>query len=618
MKTAENTGFMQTVTAKEISCTADGGKILSLSVKDRQFNGFTGKVEISEGLSLTAEWSAGETFLICDIVLTRIFGNTADGGGFSLRIPYPEPQSKLMAWAAREGFPKPLYEVGSLDLVYGDVCYGTIIPAVSIYSSDGGGGVTVARAPGRIGGRLSFRFGDYHQEGVSVEMTRLEVRKDKPVRCRLLFFGHEACWRPGLRQYAELYKEYFEPVNPEVWDCRSFVMTNPFFRREATAQLQCDWAEIHNHFPYYGNYLPDEPVWESVIGHDYPEEAAGRDLKLTRQKIRDHIRDLHDAHVKALYYLQCGGDALVPWAKETFPESMAEDSAGHLYPTWKNCCFTNADSRTPFGKYLDAQLENVLKVYPELDGIFTDQLCYQTFDYAHQDGRSAVDGKCIYEYGASLDEKFRKIAHIVHEKGKLMLVNGPFDMDVAKDSDAIMSEGASTIFETYRYICIRKPMLVHEFPSNVFNTECMLRNCLLAAAGWSIGGSPSREAPPPLSPEVKELYRQYLPLVRAMSGAELLLEPDPLHWYPQSVAKAEIFRSRANAHILVPVLQTSGCLHSKVELQVRNFNHGELSARILRLGKIDWEPISFKTDGTWLIFNLPDSYSACVLDLISL
>ena len=607
---------MNTVTAKNISCTAQAGVIHSIVIKDKAITGFPGKAEVSAGLSLSARWSSGGTHLICDISLTRISGSSSDEGWFSIRIPYYAKQAQLTVWTAKEGFPKSLYEVGGMNLIYGDVCYGTVIPAVSLYHREEGIGLTVARAPGRIGGRLSFRFGDYHQEGMYVEMNSLEVGPDKPFHCRLLFFGHDACWRPGLRQYAELYKEYFEPVNPAVWNCRSYIMTNPFFRREATAQLQCDWAEIHSHFPYYGNYLPEEASWESIIAHDYPKDAVGRDLTLTRQKIRNHIHDLHDAGIKALYYMQCGGDAYIPWVEKTFPDSIARDSAGHPYPTWINCCFANSDAGTEFGKFLISQLDRVLEIYPELDGIFADQLCYQAFDYAHSDGRSIRDGCRVYEYGACLEENFRKLARKVHEKGKLLLVNGPFDMDVARDADAIMSEGCGSIFETYRYLCIRKPMLIHEFPQNVFNAECMLRSCLLTAAGWSVGGTASLDAPPEWNPEVTGLYQKYLPLVKALSDAELLLEPDPIRWEPGPLAKAEIFRSKTNGHILVSVLQNSGYLHSGIKVSIRSSLQGNASARMLLLGKPDWESVEFTRDNDWLVFQFPAAFSAGVLELV--
>lgn len=608
--------FMITAVANGISCSADGGNIQYLTIKGKKFNGFPGKVTVSDGLSVTAQWSAEETFLICDLTLTRIAGSFSDGGSIRLRIPYPSDQSKLMIWSAREGFPKTIFEIGGLNLIYGDVCYGTVIPVVSLYNPEAGIGLTVAKAPGRTGGRLSFCFDDYHREGMYVDLTSLEVHPDKPVSFRLLFFGHDACWRPGLRQYADMFKEYFEPVNPAVWSCQSFIMTNPFFRREATAQLRCDWAEIHNHFPYYGNYLPDDAEWESIIGHDYPADTIDRNLKLSRQDIHNHIRDLHNSHIRALYYLQCGGDAFIPWIEKKFPESIAKDSVDHLYPTWMNCCFANGDSETAFGQYLDRQLEQVMEVFPELDGFFVDQLCYQTFDYAHQDGCSATEGRRVYEFGVSLEKKFRKFADMIHHRGKLLLVNGPFDMDIANKSDAIMSEGTGTIFETYRYLCIRKPMLVHEFPESAFKTECMLRSCLLAAAGWSIGGSPSREAPLPVGAEIAELYRKYLPLLKTIFGAEVLLEPNPICWDPVPLAKAEIFRSRENGHVLVSVLQDSGYLHSEVKLHIRNLFRGVVLARVLWLGKSDWDPIVFVKDEEWLVFRLPASYSACVLELI--
>ena len=597
---------------KNISCEAQGADISRICIAGKPFSGVPGKIETAPGLQLDARWKEENEFLSCTLLISRTSGNPTDESFVSFRIPYPAKQSSLMAWMAREGFPKSICEIGGMDIAYGDVCYGAIIPAVSLYDPGLDLGLTIARDPGRCGGRLTFHFDDYHQEGLEVRIHSLEVKEGEVIEQQFRLFGHEGCYRPGLKYYSDLFPEYFSSPVPEIHKYRSFVMTNPFFRKDAVEKLHCDWAEIHNHFPFYGNYLPEEKEWESVNKHDYPEESAKLDLRLTREKVQSHIDDLHKNNIKALYYVQCSGDAFIPWAEKNFPESIARDSIGNFFRTWKNCCFANADESTPFGQYLLKQLDHVLDVYPDLDGFFVDQLCYQAFDYAHSDGKSVRDGQRVYEYGLSLEKNFRRLADLAHAKGKLVLVNGPFDMDVAKGADGIMSEGTGTIFDTYRYICLYRPMLVHEFPHNLFLVEGMLRNALLSAAGWSIGGAPAAPEPYKMPEGGEELFEKYLPLIKNLTESVLYLGADPLRYTPGELAKAEIYKDRGNGNYFVPVLQTNSYCHNSVKLSVK-VPEEIRNIAIMILGKPQWENLPFEVKEGRYCLTLPDHFSACLL-----
>ena len=307
-----------TVTAGELSCNVVNGLIQQLKVRGITFNGFPGRLNLSEGLTASIVWKTDGNALLCDIQVTRIAGTGEDEGRISYRIPYPANQSQLTVWSAREGFPKALYDVGGTELIYGDICYGTVLPMASLYNKKAGIGLTVARIPGRTGGRLSFRFDDYHQEGMDVVFSSLSIPPGKTRSYKLILFGHGPCWRPGLKQYIDRYPEYFYPVNQDTWNCRSFIMSTAFFTKDACREFPADWAEIHNHFPNYGTYLPEVEHWQSIIGHDYPKDAEGRDITLSRDQIRKHINDLHAAGTKALFYVQWGAMAISAGQKKTF------------------------------------------------------------------------------------------------------------------------------------------------------------------------------------------------------------------------------------------------------------------------------------------------------------
>lgn len=604
-----------TTVAGTLSCTTVNGVIRELRVKETVFNGFPGRLKLSDGLSAEVLWKADGDALACEFRVTRVSGSADDEGVVAYRFPYPQSQAELDVWTARDGFPMSLYDIGGREVIYGDICYGTLLPMASLYNKKRGIGITVARTPGRPGGRLSFRFDDYHQEGMDVIFSSLSIPKGETRSYDLLVFGHGPCWRPGLKQYIDRYPEYFTPVNPETWKCSSFIMTTAFFTEDACREFPADWAEIHNHFPKYGNYLPEEKTWKSVIRFDYPKDAEGRDVTLSREQIHKHIRDLHAAGTRAMFYVQCGGDGNLEWAEKEFPESIARDSVGYIFPTWNLCGFMNADPSTPFGKYLEKQLDGIMETYPELDGFFVDQLCYQAFDFAHPDGVSARLGRQVGEYGATIEKQFRRFAKKAHDQGKLILVNGAFDMDVSLGADGIMSEGSNPLFRTTRYACIRRPMLMHTFLDSEFEVEAMLRSAMLTGAGWSWGGTPSMDHPKIATPEMKELFRKYLPLVKTMFGAELVLEEDPVSCKPAPLAEADLFRSRENGHFLAPVLEKTGYLCSAVSVKLKPRTPVS-SARIRTVNGNDWEPIDFTEENGELTFRMPEKFSAAVIELI--
>lgn len=592
--------------------TASNGAVDEVFINGELFNGFPGKLSSSPGTEVSARWQAKEKHLVCTLSLVRTSGAPEDGAAVSFRVPYQAMQYNQKIWTARKGYPRDIWDVGGQTVYYGDICYGTVIPAVTLYDPVTNAGLTVAKEPGRTGGRLSFRFEDYHGTGLYVEFSHLKVA-DKPVEITLLFRGHEGCWRPGLAWYSAEYRRFFEPAIKEVFSYPSFAITNPFTEERYLSEYRPDWVEIHNHFPNYGEYVPEEDSWTSVIAHDYPELAENRDLTVTRQMMHDHIAALHKENIRAMYYFQCSGDALIPWAEKNFPEDIARDAGGHMIPTWKECVFLNAGTGNAFGDFLRNRIKRMLEVYPEIDGVFADQICYQTIDWAHKDGRTAADGREGYEYGVSIEENLKILAEQLHALNKPILGNGPFDMECGIYTDAIMEEGVSGNFETHKYLCLHKPMLIHSYPTSPLVAEKIMRCCILSGAGWSFGGS-STLTYAGWTPEVEKIYNDYLPLAKAVFGAEILLEADPLRITPADMVKAEIFRSRQKKEYLIGVVFERDTAVPGVELSVKV--PGKCTgAEILKPGEKNWEVLPFEIQKDRITFSLKGNIHCCVIRL---
>ena len=540
-------------------------------IDDVKFNGYSGSIEVPEYAEVKHDLIEENDCVVMKFTLSLKKPHTFKSGYLKVKIPYSYPTYKLKVWTAKANYPQDIFSLGGTHLIYGDVCYGTMIPAITLYDSSRDIGLTIVKDFQRTGGVLSFNFDTYHGTGVTVEFNHLALEQGKDVEIKLVMAAHEGCWRPGLEFIINRYKEFFYPVNDQVWQHhKAFAITNPFTLPESVDSLPIAWSEIHNHFPYYSNYAPTEAAWDSVVLHDYPELAAEVPEKITPERINKHIDYLHKRNIKAMLYIQVSGDCLIGPAEELYAEDVAKDEAGKLMLTWKECCFVNASKGSKFGEHINQMIDRFLAMYPKIDGVFLDQLCYQTIDFAHSDGKTAVNDKPAAEYGVSYAYNLEKLSSLLHGAGKFIWANGAFDIEAARCCDGVMSEGTSGISETHKYLCVRKPLLVHTYPTDVFKTESMFRYVLLSGASYSYGGSSTLRKTPVQSPEVQNLFAEYKFLADTLLGSEIILSANPFKLPP--MCRGEIFRSRNSSEKFLTLLPETSS--SELEVTV-NVEHGK-------------------------------------------
>ena len=448
------------------------------------------------------------------------------------RFSYPENPYGLMAWSANERFPTGIQYIAGLQLFYGDVCYGTLIPAISLYSTKVNGGLTLGTRLGTSrGGRLSFQFLDYHSEGVDVRFSDLLLSDTRNAEAELLLSAHENCYRCALAYWKKKFPAFFEAPNPELARTKGpFLMTNPSlseeYIRETGKKYAPAFCEVHNHFPQYGEYVPPTETWHSVIEHDYPD--APKPPLMSREKIRSFLRTLQENGIRPMLYLQCTGDVFIPYAEKYFPDSIARDSAGLPMLTWKNCCFASAAKGTRFRAHIEQQIRECFSSYPEIGGVFLDQLCYQALDYAHADGRSAHDNRLVSLFGDSYFETMAMIADQLHQTGKFLLANGPYSIEVAKLADEIMSEGSSSSARSFQYLTIgSRGLLVFCYAKKPQAVEQMFRHVFVCGGTYSVGGISSLPEEPPVPESIRMLFSLCGPLADLLTGCLWILEKAP-------------------------------------------------------------------------------------------
>ena len=487
-----------------------------------------------------------------------------------LHFRYPREAFKLDVWTAAAGFPANLCSVCQRRITYGDCTHGTVLPVLSLLDHEAKRGESIVIPPGsEPGGLFYFDLDDYFGAGVAVVFAHVRLDPGKTVELRVLLAEHEDCYRPILKYLVENHPDHFYPALPEVWRDRGpFVMTNPDTADrllDDAASRGAKWSEIHNHFPHYGNYAPEEPEWVSVVSHDYPELPVRR---ISVGKINGHIGRLHARGISAMLYIQCGGDAFKPWICKAFPEAVVRKEDGRDVPTWKECILAFDDGRSAYSAWVGKMIERFLENYPDIDGVFFDQLCYNTLDCAHDDGRCAAEGGAPaamtgsgYRHGAEM------LMKALHPRGKRIWANGPFNLAAAKYADGIMAEGVSGTALVLKYLCLKKPLLVHAYCEKPEIVEALMKSCLLSGGSWSLGGSSKLPDPGPYSPEVEALFSAYLPLIRPLENAELFLAPHP--FAPPAGFQGEIFRDKTDGKLFVTLIGSS--LLKQLKLAVSGF-----------------------------------------------
>ena len=529
-------------------------------------------------------------------------------------IPYPKPAYGLGVWSAQSQFPTKIERLGGLHLTYGDICFGTVIPAITLYKEKEDVGLTITKPFGLKTSKLSFFFQDYRSEGIEIETTLLGLRKDKPAVVEFIIHPHQGCWRPGLAWLYKKYPQYFDPPNKKVREIEGgYLASHPFIKEKEIKSIipyKVKWEELHCHFPYYGQYAPKEEEWQDIISLEAPGASSAG--KVSPKIIKEHIKMVHKYRIKSLIYFQCAGDGYIPYVTKNFSDSIAKDVNGSSYPAWKDCYLMNSDPATSFGKEMLNMIDRFFKMYPEMDGIFLDQLCYSALDTAHNDGITMYKNKPAYSLWHCYEKPVKKLAERLHHQGKLIFANGPYNVEVQKDIDGHMAEGVSWTVDVIKYLCICKPLLFLSYYNNAYQVESMFQQCLLAGASYSVFPYPSEE--------IKKVLNAYIPLVKRLYGRRWLLEPSPIKLLEG--CNGNIFRGETRDIIVTFVSERRSILDEKgVEKNLKIYVQFKDVSEIKRAYSLGTHyqgerRVKIKRQGKGLELTVPEHSAATLINLI--
>ena len=489
--------------------------------------------------------------------------------GIRQYVPWPtdEPFWGWNVWTAQQHFPKALVHVGNTSMVYGDICFGTAIPILSIYKHGeplyGPGevdldpvdvGLSLAKPFGLKIPRWAMIFDGYRSGGVTIESGCMKLAVNHQAETALMLHPHAGCWRPGLDWLIKKYPTYFHAGHPKASELLEggFLIGTPSTTEEQAKLAKASGAkavEIHMHYAHYGRYFPESGTWHTVEanGNTINQEVFKPERSV--EKINQSIKMFKKHGMAPLLYLQLAGDAYKPYAEREFPESIALNVHGQkmgqrFFKAW----MMNSDPSLPFGKFIDQEIDRFFRLYPQAGGIFWDQPCYDDIDSAHHDGLTMVDNKPMYRLVFCYQKHRDKLLREAHKRGMIISSNSPVYIELAEGLDQIMAEGTLWPADVVQYFCTHRPMLAFSYiEDDSEKAEQMFQKALLTGAtcytAW-------RAKP---SGRLKRVFEIYRPLLSRLVGRQWVLEPHPLEM-PQGV-EGNIFKGRDNNYY-VAVLST--------------------------------------------------------------
>ena len=174
-------------------------------------------------------------------------------------------------------------------------------------------------------------------------------------------------------------------------------------------------------------------------------------------------------------------------------------------------------------------------------------------DTAHDDGITMYKNKPAYSLWHCYEKPVKELADKLHEQGKLIFANGPYNIEVQKEIDGHMAEGVSWTADVIKYLCISKPLLFLSYYKSAQQVESMFQQCLLCGASYSVWPHPSKE--------IKKVLETYIPLVEKFYGRKWLLEPNPIE-FPKG-CEGNIFKGEKGDIIITLVSKQMSILHEK-------------------------------------------------------
>lgn len=419
--------------------------------------------EPQSGVDVRAEWCGGQG-IECRLTLTGRQPARQEAA-VELRLPWNKQSLQVLAPSGDDRHQADFSR--SLAFGYRATGRSLVMPTVVLYRPEDDWGLTVlADFTLPIRG-FELKVED-RQPAIAARRVHLRLEPGKPVTVSLILRGHEGDWRPGLGYVVRRFPDFFQVADPRVPNLHgSFVcsgLTPPDTTIAEWKRQHVQTVEVHGTIPFYGQHLPlgnewtvfaddqwhtlrkaadpqkpaEDAPWEIV--HRYV--TAKRPPNMSVAKVNDYIRRLHAHGIYAVMYFN-PTESWKLWIKEKYPQDLVLNAAGQPTPVWYESYLVCPNPESPWGKHLLDEFAKMMDLYPEADGFFMDQSCYDHLDFAHDDGWSIQNGRTGYRLGWAIGQLSQQCRKMAKARGKFLWWNGPYNVDIAFFAEGMMAEAGS-------------------------------------------------------------------------------------------------------------------------------------------------------------------------------
>ncbi len=419
--------------------------------------------EPRSGVDVRAEWRGGRD-VECRLTLTG-HRSPRQEAAVELRLPWLKRPVRVLAPGGDDrhqtDFSRPLA------FGYRAAGRGLAMPAVVVYRPEDDWGLSVLADFALPIRGFEVKIDD-REPALVARRVHLRLEPEKPVTVSLILHGHEGDWRPGLGYLVQRFPEFFVVADPRVPKLHgSFVcsgLTPPDKTIAAWKAQHVQTVEVHGTIPFYGQHLPlgDEwtvfadDQWHRLRTADDPQKptedapwqvvhryvTAKRPPNMSVAKVNDYIRRLHAQGIHAVMYFN-PTESWKLWVKENYPQDLVRNAAGQPTPVWYESYLVCPNPESPWGKHLLDEFAKMMDLYPEADGFFMDQSCYDHLDFAHDDGWSIYNGRTGYRMGWAIGQLSQRCRKMAKARGKFLWWNGPYQVEIASFAEGMMAEAGN-------------------------------------------------------------------------------------------------------------------------------------------------------------------------------
>ncbi len=462
---------------------------------------------------------------------------------------------------------------------------------------------------------------------IILERVILDLQPGETQVLRHYMVTHQGCWRSGLAWVREKFSRFFMLSNKQLIERTHgcFIYSNVAneelcrkFQQEGVKNL-----EIHYTYPFFGKYVPEEENWISQIDDKWnaikkttdprapAEDSSYQEIKnylsgvmkvnMNKQRVSDFIRRLKNHGIQSFLYFM-PSECWEFFAKREFPEAIYTNPDGTLAVTWKDHLQLKTAPASRWWYYICRQLEGMLDLYPEADGIFIDQ--------------SALDRDNYFVCKITA-----QLAKIAAQRGKICYWNGPYLVELIEHAVGMLAESGPVYGEMIKYltigdkVCCGLGFSEPQFQRNLINGLWPPAPSQMHMRKFRVADEDAHCLPIP--EELEELQKRYRYLYELYQGKTWLLEAHALK--TSAGVQSNIFQRPEGDYLVALTIPghsyKSGAALRQVEITVRAKDLAKVKAVYWRSPDLGCEQyaVNWKSEKNEIRIMLPWVGSAGVL-----